>query len=88
MVAGSQELRFFGLLRVLALQMGQQFCFARPALEVQAQHLEGALGRFVAGPLDDQQASDQSQVDLNGDAILAGGQQMLAAENALEPAKK
>jgi hypothetical protein len=68
--------------------VGQQFSFARPALEVQAQHLEGALARFVAGPLDDQQTGDQSQVDLNGDAIVAGREQMLAAEDALEPAKE
>src|SRR4051812_22717292 len=70
------------------MQVGDQFRFAGPALEVQAQHLKSSLVRLLASPLYDQQTGDQCQVDLDGHAILTGGQEMLAAQDALEPAKK
>ena len=75
-------------LLVQLLQVRDEFSFTRPPLEVQAQHLESPLGRLVAGPLHDQQAGDQGQVDLDPHAVLAGGQEMLAAEDTFEPAKK
>src|SRR5262249_22365917 len=49
---------------------------------------EGSLAWLVAGPQHDQQTGDQCQIDLDGHAISAGGQQMLAAQNTLEPAKE
>src|SRR5260370_26037417 len=55
-----------GLLRFLLVQptqVGDQFAFARPALEVQAQHLEGSLRRLVTRPLPHAQAGDQSARD-------------------------
>lgn len=87
-VGGSRELGRLGALRGRALQVGQQFMLVCPTLKIQPQHLEGSLVRLGAGPLDDQQTGDQGQVDLNGDAIVTGRQQMLAAEDALEPAEE
>ena len=66
----------------------QQFVGRRQAAEVELQHFPGSLGRLLAGPQADEQAGDDAQVDLDGDAVLAGGQQMLATEDALEPAEE
>src|SRR6266404_9912003 len=68
--------------------MCQKFIFTRPTCEVVAQHLEGSLVWLVSSPEHDKQAGDQRQVNLDCHAILAGGQQMLAPEDALEPAEE
>src|SRR5271156_5496260 len=65
-----------------------QLLCSGPATEVELQHFPGALGRLLSGPQADEQAGDEAQIDLDGDAILAGGQQMLAAEDAFEPAEE
>ena len=65
-----------------------QFFFAGQAREVELKHFQRPLGRLFAGPQANQQAGDDAEVQLNRDAVGAGGQQMATAENALEPAKK
>ena len=68
--------------------MGEQFLFTGPAAEVEAQHLVGALGRFLARPQADEQAGDQRQVHLDFHPVGRGAQQVPAAQDAFEPAKK
>ena len=53
--------------------MGDEFFGGRPTREVEAQHLEGTFGWLLARPQADQQAGDDAEVDLNGNAVLAGG---------------
>ena len=80
--------RLFLLFLIQAAHMCQQFRFAGPAREVVAQHLERSFARLVASPQCHQQTGDQGQVDLDRHAILTGGQQMLTAQNAFEPAEE
>ena len=68
--------------------MGDQFRFAGQAREVELHHLPGSLGGLLARPQGDEQAGDESQVDLDFDAVVAGGQQVAATQNALEPTEE
>ena len=60
--------------------MGFQFVGRGPALDVEAEHLVRALGRFAAGPEGDQQAGDGRAVGLDFDAVLIVAEQMTVAE--------
>src|SRR5471030_3158225 len=68
--------------------MSLQFVFRGPAHEVVLKHVKRASGGLAAGPESDQQARDDGQIDLDGDAVAVVGQQMAATENALEPPEK
>jgi hypothetical protein len=80
--------RFFGALVFESVDVRLQFLGRGQAAEVELQHLPGPLGRLLAGPQTDEQAGDDAQVDLDGDAVAAGGQEMLATEDALEPTEE
>lgn len=83
-----------GLLRGGALgrgearQMGFHLRQAGPTDEVELNRLQRSFAGFAAGVQSDQQAGDQSDVQLDGDAVLTVGDQMAAAENAFEPAEE
>lgn len=85
---GAKQSRARSLVVFQFLDVGLQFLPSGPAAEVELKHLQGPLGRLLACPKADQQAGDDSQVDLDLHAVLVGCQQMAAAQNALEPAKK
>src|SRR5208337_4493912 len=85
---GAKQSRARSLVVFQFLDVGLQFLPSGPATEVELKHLQGPLGRLLACPKADQQAGDDSQVDLDLHAVLVGCQQMAAAQNALEPAKK
>jgi hypothetical protein len=71
-----------------AQQMPLQFLQAGPALQVELEHFPGPFGRLAAGPHDNQQAGDQGHVDLDGNTVGVGSQQVPTTEDAFEPAKK
>src|SRR5438445_10578112 len=70
------------------LDVGEQFFLRCPAAEVEAQHLVGASGRLAACPQADQQAGDDAQVQLDGDPVDAGREQMATTQNTFEPAEE
>lgn len=70
------------------LDVGEQFFLRCPAAEVEAHHLVGASGRLAACPQADQQAGDDAQVQLDGDPVGAGREQMATTQNAFEPAEE
>jgi hypothetical protein len=80
--------RLVGRLGFKPADVLQQFFDRGQAAEVELQHLPGSLGRFLASPKADEQAGDDGQVDLDGDAVLAGGQQVLTTQDALEPTEE
>ena len=53
--------------------MPLHFVRARPAREVEADHLEGPLGGLAACVQHDQQAGDDAAVHLNLNTVLLGG---------------
>jgi hypothetical protein len=65
-----------------------QLLFAGHAREEKVQHFQGSLGRLLAGPQADEQAGDDAQVQLDRDAVLAGGEQVATTQDALEPTKE
>jgi hypothetical protein len=70
------------------MEMSRQFLKSGPAGEVELNHLQSAFGWLASDPDADQEARDDGQIDLDGDTILAIGEQMPATEDALEPAEK
>ena len=68
--------------------MSHQFVFGGPADEVELDHLQRAAGWLPPRPETDKQAGDDGQVDLNGDAVAAVGEQVPATEDAFEPTEK
>ena len=68
--------------------MSHQFLFGGPALEVELDHFQGPDGGLPPRPEADEQTGNDGQVDLDGDAVLAVGQQMTATQDAFEPAEK
>src|SRR5712692_7909600 len=77
-----------GVVFLKGLDVGEQFFLRCPAAEVEAQHLVGASGRLAACPQADQQAGDDAQVQLDGDPVGAGREQMATTQNAFEPAEE
>ena len=71
-----------------ARQMGFHLRQAGPADEVELDHLQRSFGRFAAGIQSDQQAGDQGDVQLDGDAVFTVADEMAAAEDAFEPSEK
>ena len=55
------------------LDMPLHFVRARPAREIEADHLEGPLGGLTACVEHDQQAGDDAAVHLNLNTVLLGG---------------
>ena len=79
--------RFFELVFEL-IDVRLQFFGRGQTAEVELQHFPGAFGWLLAGPEADEQAGDDPQVDLDGEAVSAGGQEMLATEDTLEPTEE
>src|SRR5579863_1159553 len=69
-------------------EMSYQFVFRGPTGEVELNHLQSANGWFAPYPKTDEETGNDSQVDLDGDAVAAIGQQMTATQDAFEPAEK
>ena len=64
--------------------MPLHFGRARPAREVEADHLEGPLGGLAACVQHDQQAGDDAKRHLDLDALWLGRQEMATAQQLLE----
>jgi hypothetical protein len=69
-------------------QMGLHLRQAGPTDEVELNHLQRSFGGFAASVQCDQQTGDQSDVQLDGDAVFTVGDEMAAAEDAFEPTKE
>lgn len=70
------------------LNMREQFLLAGQAAEVVTDHLAGAQCWFATGPQRDQQAGDDAQVCLNGDAVFAVAQQVATAQYMFEESEE
>src|SRR5215472_13340727 len=75
-------------LRLELLHMRDQLLQRGPALQVQAEHLEGPQRRLAAGPQMDQQAGDDRAVRLDLDGHRVGAQEVAASQDVLEEAEE
>ena len=65
-----------------------QFLRRRPALEVQADHLEGSLGRLASGPQAHQQRGQHGHVHLQRHPLIRRAQPVRASQDTLEPTEE
>src|SRR5258708_870741 len=68
--------------------MGLEFLKRAPADQVELDHFPCAFGRLAARPQRHQETGDQGHIALDRYSIGIQGQQMPAAQDALEPAEK
>src|SRR3981081_2901507 len=69
-------------------QMRQQLLLVGPALEVEADHLEGPQRRLAARPESQQEAGDDGAIGLNLASPPGRAQQVPAAQDVFEKAEK
>ena len=65
-----------------------QFVQAGPADQIELEHLPSPLSGVESRPDDDEQAGDERDIALDGDAVSILGQEVLAAQDAFEPAEE
>jgi prepilin-type N-terminal cleavage/methylation domain-containing protein len=86
--AQAKQSRASSIVILQLLDVGLQFLPGRQASEVELNHLQRPLRWLLPCPEADQQARDDSQVNLDLNPIFVVGEQMTAAQDAFEPAKK
>ncbi len=78
----------FLIVRFKFSNMCYEFIKCGPSLKEKTYHLKCSFGRLTASPEPDQQAGNQSTVDLNSNSVLRLRQQMLTAQYTLKPSEE